>query len=79
MQSITNVKVSSVEVATIMDSIIGSTQAHNDDALVIGCIATALTVCNPGITKDKLLEGVKHVSEIMALWVATNDEVMRVN
>lgn len=79
VNSITNAQATGYEIAAIITAIVEATQAHSDEALVLGCIATALTVCNPAISKDKLAEGVKHVSEHMALWVATSDEGLKVN
>ncbi len=79
MSSIRNVSVTGLEVKVIMESIAKATETHEDEPLVLGCLAMAISVCKPTITKDQLQSGVKLMSEALALWISTLGQEMVVN
>jgi hypothetical protein len=77
--SIRNVKVSSQEIALVIDSIIEATTNFEDSSLILGCIATAIVTCKPTIGGKALTEGTKLLSESLAMWLATEGMDMVIN
>lgn len=73
MGYIQHVTVDDSEIATIIEAIGKATTKHSENATVLGCLAAAIVLCHPGITKAKLGEGVRLISEKLALWIDNED------
>lgn len=76
---IQTVMVTDHEVSIIMESIGKATEAHSDNAAILGCLATALTLSHPSIDRDKLVEGVRMMSEYMALFLSNATKPLSIN
>lgn len=64
-----NVVVDDAEVAKIIEAITEATESYTYNATVLGCLAAAIVMCYSDISKAKLAEGVKLMSENLALWI----------
>jgi len=79
MSNIQNVHISGLEIANIIEAIGEATKTHSDNATLLGCLAMTIILSRPEISKDRLIEGVKDLSNYLVLWLSTETEALTIN
>lgn len=77
--TVSSIGVSGEDVFNASLKIVGATKELSDDALILGCLATAITTCNPYLSQKAVAEGISEMSHSLSLWLSGKAESMVVN
>lgn len=72
-------KATGSEIQAIVLAIEKATRNKNQDHVYMGCLTLALLLQNPNLTMDEMLDGVKAISEYVAMYLSGTGEGTKVN